>query len=107
MRYFQLSLLIIVACLLFATPLALAGCGGGLSDEQRENYLQMAKEYEVKATEHQRLADKFWGISLEIRPSSQYNIELKKSVEAQAKRHDDMAKEYRQQALHYRTLAAQ
>ena len=53
MRYFRLSLLIIVACLLFVTPLALAGCRDGISDEQREYYLQMAEEYEVKAIEQQ------------------------------------------------------
>lgn len=99
--------LIIVACLLFATPLALAGCGGGLSDEQRENYLQMAQDYEHKATVAENQATALWNESLKIPPSGQYNIELRKSVEAQAKRYDDMAKEYRQQARHYRTLAAQ
>ncbi len=103
MRYFRLSLLIIMACLLFATPLALAGCGGGISDEQREYYRQMAEEYEVKAIEQQRLADEFW----EYLPETFHDSGAYRTWLEICERHDELAEEYRQQAYHYNTLAAQ
>lgn len=103
MRYFRLSLLIIVACLLFATPLALAGCGGGISDEQREYYLKMAKEYEAKAIEQQKLADEFW----ESLPEASQDSEAYKTWLEVCERHDELAEDYRQQAIQYSTLAAQ
>lgn len=103
MRYLRLSLLIIVLCLLFATPLALAGCGGGLSDEQRENYLQVAEEYEAKAIKQQSSANEFW----ERLPALTGNREAYEMWLEMSKHHDKLAEEYRQQARHYRTLAAQ
>ena len=105
MRYFRLSLLIIMACLLFVAPLALAGCGGGLSKEQRQTYLQLAVSYESKAKEAQLLADASRQAALEIRPSGTYNTELRRSYEARAKQYDDVAQDYRELAVKYRELA--
>jgi hypothetical protein len=103
MRYFRLSLLIVVACLLSTIPFALAGCKGGISYEQREYYLQMAQEYETKASEQQELADEFW----KSLPEAYQDNEGYKTWLKVCERHDELAEDYRQQAIHYSTLAAQ
>lgn len=105
MRYFRLSLLIVAACLLFAAPLALTGCGGGLSQEQRDSYLQMAKDYEDEAALHQKWAQGYRNdaVAVAIGPSA-YDGK-RRSYEVLAQQCDDVAKDYRQLALKYTELA--
>jgi hypothetical protein len=90
-----------MACLLFATPLALAGCGG-LSAQERQGYLDKASSYEQAANQMQKEAG-------ELRSSSYIrglSDSQRQAVVASAKAKEDLASEYRQQALKYRELAA-
>ncbi len=100
----KLTNLIIVACLLFTTLPVLSGCGSGISTQQRESYLQMAKEYEVKANEAQANADVYRAAIPKLSASALYD-DKRRSFETVAKQYDDTAAQYRQLALKYRELA--
>lgn len=104
MRYFRLSLLIIAASLLFVAPLALTGCGGGLSKAQRASYLQMATSYESKAKTQQDSAQVYRNAAVGLSPIATYN-DKRRSYEVLAQQCDDLANEYRQLALKYTELA--
>ncbi len=101
----KLTSLIIVACLFLTVLPVLSGCGNGISTQQRESYLQMAKDYEAKATVEETLATTFRNAANKLPYSSGYD-DKRRSFETQAKQCDDNAENYRQLALKYRDLAA-
>jgi hypothetical protein len=96
------KVLLTAISLLLLMTVSITGCSNnGLTAEQRQTYINMAIDYENKAAEAQQLSDDAWAACLKTINSSQ-----KQALESLAKEKQDLASEYRQQALKYRELAA-
>jgi hypothetical protein len=101
-RWTVKKVLLITISLLLLMTVNIAGCGNkGLTAEQRQTYINMAVDYENKAVQAQQLSDEAWKAALASTSTSGRQL-----LEALAKEKQDLASEYRGQALKYRESAA-
>ena len=96
------KVLIVISLLLLIT-VNITGCGNkGLTTEQRQTYINMAIEFENKALQAQKQAEELWTFSYQ----RGFLDSQREALVDGAKAKEDLASEYRQQALKYRELAA-
>jgi hypothetical protein len=79
----------------------------GLTDEQRAEYIELAKRYEAEADAAQLKAVKLWNESLEIQPLNDPAKAYLENVRAMATSHDKLAEDLREKAYQYRKLASE
>ena len=97
---------------LLIVTLTLCGCPAlfgqsTISDAQRQEYLTLADRYELKAIEAEKQAELYWRSALSIDPRTPlYDKHYGRNTDM-AKHYDNLGKEYRDQANHYRSLAHQ
>ena len=103
MKWFSLLILL---CFLGVAVLSPLGCGGSISEEEREQYLRTAESYSRQAYHEEQLADTYWGLYAK---ADAYAIKagIAEKYKELGQRYDELAKEYREQARHYRTLAGE
>jgi uncharacterized lipoprotein NlpE involved in copper resistance len=91
----------IVLALLLLVAFGIMGCDNkGLTEAQRQAYINLAIDYENKALQAQQASDEAWKACLASTSTSG-----RQALESMAKEKQDLASEYRQQALKYRELA--
>lgn len=98
--------LVSLICFLFVGLSSLTACDTGISKEQRAYYLQLAEQYEEKAISAEKAADQHWWYYLYGKSKSYSKAQLEDFI-FMSEHYADKAKEYRQIANHYRTLAEQ
>lgn len=89
--------------------IGLADCSLGISQEQRQEYLNLARYYEDKAEATQTEADRCWGVYQSILTSNNsvgYITTMTENLYPNCERLDKQAAEYRDQANLYYELAS-
>ena len=89
--------------------IGLVGCVSGISQEQRQEYLDMARQYEIKAEQTQNEADRCWKTYQEV-ITGDYTHYWKQlatdNLRPNCERLDEQAAEYRDRANTYYKLAS-
>ena len=96
--------LITLVCFLFAVLPSCALLQPGISEEERQHYLDLAEEYDRKASQAQKEADAYWQMYAEVDPWVRLRG-LSEQYKELGERYDELAKQHREQANHYRMLA--